>query len=60
MRSRRVPGTGPTPTWFGRLTSALVHAEPDAPESPLRRTGLGRSAACSWARWPVAGFMVWA
>jgi type VII secretion protein EccB len=43
----------------GRLTSALVHAEPDAPESPLRRTGLGSFGGLLVGALIVAGFMVW-
>jgi len=43
----------------GRLTSALVHAEPDAPESPLRRTGLGSFGGLLVGALAVAGFMVW-
>jgi type VII secretion protein EccB len=43
----------------GRLTSALVHAEPDAPESPLRRTGLGSFGGLLLGALFVAGFMVW-
>jgi ESX secretion system ATPase EccB len=42
-----------------RLTSALVHAEPDAPESPLRRTGLGSFAGLLLGTLAVAGFLVW-
>jgi type VII secretion protein EccB len=43
----------------GRLTSALVHAEPDAPESPLRRTGLGTFGGLLIGTLMVAGFLVW-
>src|SRR5450755_113606 len=43
----------------GRLTSALVHAEPDAPESPLRRTGLGSFGGLLVGALIVAAFMVW-
>lgn len=43
----------------GRLTSALVHAEPDAPESPLRRTGLGSFGGLLVGTLIVAAFMVW-
>jgi type VII secretion protein EccB len=43
----------------GRLTSALVHAEPDAPESPLRRTGLGSFGGLLVGALILAGFMVW-
>ena len=42
----------------GRLTSALVHAEPDAPESPLRRTGLGWFGGLLVGTLVVAGFAV--
>jgi type VII secretion protein EccB len=42
-----------------RLTSALVHAEPDAPESPLRRTGLGSFAGLLLGTLGVAAFLVW-
>jgi type VII secretion protein EccB len=43
----------------GRLTSALVHAEPDAPESPLRRTGLGTFGGLMVGTLIVAAFAVW-
>jgi type VII secretion protein EccB len=43
----------------GRLTSALVHAEPDAPESPLRRTGLGSFGGLLVGALILAGFMIW-
>src|SRR5215472_9580035 len=43
----------------GRLTSALVHAEPDAPESPLRRTGLGSFGGLLIGTLAVAGFLIW-
>lgn len=43
----------------GRLTSALVHAEPDAPESPLRRTGLGSFGGLLVGALIVAAFLVW-
>jgi type VII secretion protein EccB len=42
-----------------RLTSALVHGEPDAPESPLRRTGLGTFGGLLLGTLAVAGFLVW-
>jgi ESX secretion system ATPase EccB len=41
-----------------RLTAALVHAEPDAPESPLRRTGLGSFGGLMIGTLLVAGFLV--
>ncbi len=43
----------------GRLTSALVHGEPDAPESPLRRTGLGTFGGLLLGTLVVAAFLVW-
>ena len=43
----------------GRLTSALVHAEPDAPESPLRRTGLGWFGGLLVGTLIFAGFLIW-
>ncbi len=43
----------------GRLTSALVHGEPDAPESPLRRTGLGAFGGLLLGTLLVAAFLVW-
>jgi type VII secretion protein EccB len=43
----------------GRLTSALVHGEPDAPESPLRRTGLGSFGGLLLGTLAVAAFLVW-
>ena len=43
----------------GRLTSALVHAEPDAPESPMRRTTLGSFGGLMIGALLVAGFLVW-
>ena len=43
----------------GRLTSALVHGEPDAPESPLRRTGLGSFGGLLVGTLIVAAFLVW-
>jgi|SRR5579875_2799216 len=42
-----------------RLTAALVHAEPDAPESPLRRTGLGSFGGLMIGALLVAAFLVW-
>lgn len=42
-----------------RLTSALVHADPDAPESPLRRTGMGSIVGMALGALGVAGFLVW-
>jgi type VII secretion protein EccB len=42
-----------------RLTSALVHGEPDAPESPLRRTGLGSFGGLLVGTLAVAAFLVW-
>ena len=42
-----------------RLTSALVHGEPDAPESPLRRTGLGSFGGLLIGTLIVAAFLVW-
>ena len=43
----------------GRLTSALVHGEPDSPESPLRRTGLGSFGGLLLGTLMVAAFLVW-
>ena len=43
----------------GRLTSALVHGEPDAPESPTRRTTLGSFGGLMLATLAVAGFLIW-
>ncbi len=43
----------------GRLTSALVHAEPDAPESPARRTTLGSFGGLMLGTLLVAGFLIW-
>jgi type VII secretion protein EccB len=43
----------------GRLTSALVHAEPDAPESPMRRTTLGSFGGLMIGALLVAAFLVW-
>jgi type VII secretion protein EccB len=58
MRSRRDQVQAHTYV-VSRLTAALVHAEPDAPESPLRRTGLGSFAGLLIGTLLVAGFMVW-
>lgn len=44
---------------MGRLTSALVHGEPDAPESPTRRTTLGSFGGLMLASLAVAGFLIW-
>jgi ESX secretion system ATPase EccB len=44
---------------LGRLTSALVHAEPDAAETPLRRTTVGWFAGVMVAAILVAGFAVY-
>ncbi|HEY2579880.1 MAG TPA: type VII secretion protein EccB [Streptosporangiaceae bacterium] len=43
----------------GRLTAALVHGEPDAHESPLRRTGLGSFGGLMIGTLLVAVFLVW-
>jgi type VII secretion protein EccB len=43
----------------GRLTSALVHGEPDAPESPLRRTGLGVFGGLLVGTLLVAALLAW-
>jgi ESX secretion system ATPase EccB len=43
----------------GRLTSALVHGEPDAPESPMRRTNLGSFGGLLLGALLVAGFLIW-
>ncbi len=58
MRSRRDQVQAHTYV-VGRLTSALVHAEPDAPESPLRRTGLGSFGGLLVGTLILAAFMVW-
>jgi type VII secretion protein EccB len=58
MRSRRDQVQAHTYV-VSRLTAALVHAEPDAPESPLRRTGLGSFAGLMIGTLLVAGFLVW-
>lgn len=42
-----------------RLASALVHGEPDAHESPMRRTGLGSFAGLLIGSLILAGFLVW-
>jgi type VII secretion protein EccB len=43
---------------MGRLTSALVHGEPDAPESPTRRTTLGSFGGVMLSALAVAGFLI--
>ncbi len=43
----------------GRLTSALVHGEPDAPESPMRRTNLGSFGGLLLGTLLVAAFLIW-
>jgi ESX secretion system ATPase EccB len=43
----------------GRLTSALVHGEPDAPESPMRRTYLGSFGGLLLGALAIAGFLIW-
>jgi type VII secretion protein EccB len=43
----------------GRLTSALVHGEPDSPVGPLRRTGLGSFGGLLLGTLMVAAFLVW-
>jgi type VII secretion protein EccB len=58
MRSRRDQVQAHT-YMVGRLTSALVHGEPDAPESPLRRTGLGSFGGLLLGTLIVAAFLVW-
>jgi len=42
-----------------RLTSALVHGEPDAPQSPMRRTALGSFGGLMLGALAVAGFLIW-
>jgi type VII secretion protein EccB len=42
----------------GRLTCALVHAEPDAAETPMRRTTLGSFGGLMIGALLVAGFLV--
>ncbi len=44
---------------MGRLSSALVHGEPDARETPLRRTTLGSFGGLMIGALLVAGFLVW-
>jgi type VII secretion protein EccB len=44
---------------MARLTSALVHGDPDAPESPLRRTGLGSFGGLLLGTLAVAGLLIW-
>src|SRR5712691_2244602 len=44
---------------MGRLTSALVHGEPDAPESPTRRTSLGSFGGVMLSALAVAGCLIW-
>jgi type VII secretion protein EccB len=44
---------------MGRLTSALVHGEPDAPETPTRRTSLGTFTGVLLSALLVAGFLIW-
>src|ERR1700689_2402121 len=58
MRSRRDQVQAPAYV-MARLTSALVHGEPDAPESPLRRTGLGSFGGLLLGTLAVAAFLVW-
>jgi type VII secretion protein EccB len=43
---------------MGRLTSALVHGEPDAPESPTRRTTLGSFGGVMLSALAVAAFLI--
>src|SRR5436305_4359755 len=43
---------------LGRLTSALVHGEPDAAETPMRRTTIGLFAGLMIAAIIVAGSAV--
>jgi len=43
----------------GRLTCALVHAEPDAAETPMRRVTLGSFGGLMIGALLVAGFLVW-
>ena len=43
----------------GRLTSALVHGEPDAPDSPMRRTALGSFGGVMFGTLAVAAFLIW-
>ena len=44
---------------MGRLTAALVHGEPDAPESPMRRTSLGSFGGVMLGSLAVAGSLIW-
>ncbi|HEY1702847.1 MAG TPA: type VII secretion protein EccB [Trebonia sp.] len=44
---------------MGRLTSALVHGEPDAPETPTRRTSIGTFTGVLLSALLVAGFLIW-
>jgi type VII secretion protein EccB len=44
---------------LGRLTCALVHAEPDAAETPMRRTTLGSFGGLVIGAILVAVFLVW-
>jgi type VII secretion protein EccB len=43
----------------GRLTSALWHAEPDAPETPLRRTLTGSFGGLALGALAVGAIIVW-
>lgn len=43
----------------GRLTAALVHGDPDAPESPMRRTTLGSFGGLMVGSLLVAGCLIW-
>jgi type VII secretion protein EccB len=43
----------------GRLISALVHGEQDAPETPLRRTTISSFGGLVLGGLGVAGFLVW-
>jgi type VII secretion protein EccB len=43
----------------GRLTAALVHGEPDAPERPMRRTTLGSFGGLMIGALLVAAFLIW-
>ncbi len=44
---------------MGRMTAALVHGEPDAPESPMRRTSLGSFGGLLLGALAIAGFLIW-
>jgi type VII secretion protein EccB len=44
---------------MGRLNAALVHGEPDAPESPMRRTSLGSFGGLMLGALGIAGFLIW-